>query len=289
MGLLLLFPLSSDPLAKIPEERLRGWPLSRGQWIGLRVGSLAFSPVLWITLVLLLRASSVWFGLEFLGLCLGMYALTSVFSGVAARAPRLDPLRWLPPFGSAIGGLVRKNLRELLTILDPYVGLALTVATLLFRGLSPEVPPDAVMVMSMVVVMSLATYALCLFGLDTSAGFTRYHLLPLRGWQILLAKDIAFFVVLLPLVLCLQPLPGIAAGLMALTVGHQQSTRNFVAQSRWRFTSGAAFLPMVAQTILMFSAGTMVARTSVWIMVACVAAWAGSLWYFGRDLDHGAE
>jgi hypothetical protein len=45
----------------------------------------------------------------------------------------------------------------------------------------------------------MSTYAQSLFGLElgSGSGMTRYHLLPLGGWEILLAKDIAFLAMLL--------------------------------------------------------------------------------------------
>src|SRR5207302_505332 len=39
LGFVLLFPLSSDPLTKIPAIRLRLWPLTQGQWWRLRLAS----------------------------------------------------------------------------------------------------------------------------------------------------------------------------------------------------------------------------------------------------------
>jgi hypothetical protein len=38
-GLVLLFPLSTDPLRKIPPSRLALWPLERGEHLLLRLAS----------------------------------------------------------------------------------------------------------------------------------------------------------------------------------------------------------------------------------------------------------
>ena len=54
----------------------------------------------------------------------------------------------------------------------------------------------------------MSSYAQCLFGLDGEGGRSRYRLLPVRGWQLLLAKDAAFLIVLLPLTLTVAILPG---------------------------------------------------------------------------------
>src|ERR1700723_149535 len=57
VGFLMLFPMSSDPLAKIPAARFGLWPLAASQRLALRLASTALSPVFWIALVLLLLAA----------------------------------------------------------------------------------------------------------------------------------------------------------------------------------------------------------------------------------------
>jgi hypothetical protein len=57
LGFLLLFPLSSDPLDRIPPHRLASWPLARGQRFALRLASLGLSPVLWLTVAIMLLAA----------------------------------------------------------------------------------------------------------------------------------------------------------------------------------------------------------------------------------------
>src|SRR5580658_3100090 len=81
-GFLLLFPMSSDPLAKIPPARLGLWPLAASQRVALRLVSVALSPVFWIALILLaLTARSL--ALAFVALAIAMQAAT-----VAAGSPR---------------------------------------------------------------------------------------------------------------------------------------------------------------------------------------------------------
>src|SRR5207237_8032242 len=48
MGLVLLFPLSTDPLRKIPPSRLALWPLSRREHVVLRLVSPWINPLTWI-------------------------------------------------------------------------------------------------------------------------------------------------------------------------------------------------------------------------------------------------
>src|ERR1700733_1479350 len=59
LGLLVLLPASSDPLAKIPPSRFGLWPLRASQRVMLRAGSLLLSPLLWLTFALLWKTSRV--------------------------------------------------------------------------------------------------------------------------------------------------------------------------------------------------------------------------------------
>lgn len=289
MGVLLLFPFSSDPLRQIPAERLNSWPLTSGQRIALRVASVWFSPVSWIAAGLLIWASTPAFAGAFLALSLVFYALGAFFSAIPARAPALNALRLIPAFGGAIGGLIRKNARELLTTLDFYLAVAVCLVGIAYRAFMRPVEPDAVMMLSLLVVLALSTFALCLFGLDTDSGFTRYRLLPLAGWQVLLAKDVPFLIVVTLLTLPLAPLAAIAAALMALTVGHYSSVKYSIPQKPWRFTGGASLGAGLVQAFLMFSAGTLTARTSLLVLFPCAGLFAASLWQSGRVLERAEE
>ena len=278
LGTLVLFPLSGDPLGKIPAERLALWPLSRRNAILLRMASVWFSPAAWITIGLLIWVAQPAFALMFLG-------VTLLFALVSGRIPALNPLRQIPDFGGPLGGLIRKNLRELLTILDPYLGLVLSIGGTLYRVLSSHFEENALLILSLLIVLSMSTYALCLFGLDTAAGFTRYRLLPLSGWLILAAKDAAFLLVLLPLVLPLAPLAALAGASVVLAVGHYASLNARTVQRRWRFTGGAPLGPALLQVFLLFSAGSMVFHSSRLVLGPCLLLYLASLWYCGRQWD----
>ena len=139
--------------------------------------------------------------------------------------------------------------------------------------------------MSLLVMLALSSYAQCLFGLDGIGGLTRYRLLPLRGWQILLAKDLAFLMVAVVLTLPLNPLAGLAAALLVLTVGHDPSVKHMKPQVRWRFSTGAPLGNGVVQVFTMSIAANGVTRSSVLLIVPCLAAYAASVWWYGRRID----
>ena len=138
--------------------------------------------------------------------------------------------------------------------------------------------------MSLLILLALSSYAQCLFGLDGTGGLMRYRLLPLRGWQILLAKDAAFLAVSLVLTLALNPLAGLTAALVVLAVGHEQAVKHITPQTRWRFSTSSSLGNGVVQVMLMFIAAYGVTRTNVLLTVPCVAMCGISLWWFGRRL-----
>jgi hypothetical protein len=231
LGFLLLFPLSSDPLAKAPPVRLALWPLASGQRFVLRLASLLLSPVVWLTLFLLFKAAPS-LALFFLCLAVAIQAL------LAFSRHYFPPAPWVPPLPGREGGLVRKNVRQMLTVLDSYLALALSVSGAAYRFASRAPDAAAFPIFAILVGLALSTYAQCLFSLDTAAGMTRYHLLPLRPWQVLMAKDVAFLAILLALVLPLDAGVGVTFGLTVLAVGHWPSVRLRLPLRRWRFAGG---------------------------------------------------
>ena len=285
MFLLLLFPLAADPLAKIPLERLESWPISDRGRILLRIASMALSPAAWITIALVAATARPRVGAGFLLLALAIHSLTVFTRRLAARAPQVSLSHWVPPLPGRWGGLVRKDLRQMLAVLDTYIALVVSLCGLVFRFSGRATDPEVFPMLSMIVVLSLSTYAQCLFGLDIESGTTRYRLLPLRGWIILLAKGFAFLAVALILVLPLDPASGVAAAIAALAVGHHASVYTLIPQQRWRFTGGALFPHGFFQAIAIFGAGLGVHRQGVIWLAGAAVLYAGSLWFYGRAWD----
>jgi hypothetical protein len=282
LGLLLLFPLSADPLRKIPADRLKLWPLSPKQRLALRFASVTLSPVAWITVGLLLKTQRLAVAAQFLVAAVVVQILVALGARVARKAPDFDLLRRIPAAPGMLGELIRKDLRQMLSTLDPYVALALTVSAIGYRIFSKAPDASALSILTVIVVLAMSTYAQCFFGLDGPAGIDRYRLLPLAGWQILLAKDFAFLVIAIPLVLPLRPLAGLGSALVALAIGHHTSVFQPIPQHRWRFTSGVVVPNGLIQSFFLISAGVAVDRQSPLFLIPCVAAYLGSLWYYGR-------
>ncbi len=229
LGLLMLFPLSSDPLARMPRSRFGLWPLGPGQRSALRLASLALSPVFWVAALVLVRTARPAPALVLCGIA------------VAARglgAPRWSPLRILPRGPGRLGQLIRANLRQMFTVLDTWVAVVLSLGGALWRIVARNPDPAAFPVLSILVAMALSTYAQCLFSLDSASGLTRYRLLPLRGWEILLAKDAAYLALLTVLLLPLDVPAGLTFGLASLAAGRYPAVSGVLPVERWRFTSG---------------------------------------------------
>ncbi len=240
VGFLLLFPLSSDPLTRIPPARLGLWPLASSQRIALRLASVMFSPVFWITLILLLRTARS-LALAFVALAIGMQASIAL-----AGSPRWNAAVRLR-FPGRLGPLIAGAIRQMLTLLDTYVALLLAIAGCAYRFFFHAPDPAAYPIFALLVALALSTYAQCLFGLDSGSAFTRYRLLPLPLWQILLAKDVAYLSILIILVAPLSLSAGLTSGLAALAIGRYSSVRRRNPQYRWRFIGGRVMVGVMRE------------------------------------------
>lgn len=288
-GLVLLLS-AEDPLRKAPPERLALWPLTTHERIAVRIASLALSPILWLALVagivtrrwqealLLVSASVVW----------------QVIHGAMIRTHRQSPAkdlrRLIPRIPGRWGALVTLHLRQMFLLLDTYVAILLVVSVQLYVHLVTNADREALPVIAILTALTLSTHTQGLFGLDGPATAQRYRLWPLRGWEALLAKDLAFLTVLFLLVLPNSVLAGMAGGLAALVIGHRISVEEELPQRRWRFSGGQLAPTGLIQIVAVFVAGFGLRNSPDprWLALA-TTAWLGSLWYYGRRLDRGAR
>jgi hypothetical protein len=282
IGLMLLFPLSTNPLQKIPASRLTQWPLEAGERWALRFASPWVNPMTWLLAAgaVLAARGVVSFGLW--AAIAGLFATSFVISALP-RSGRGMPWRTMPRFPGPLNQLIRKNLREMLVTLDFYCALVLSLSALAFR-LAGKLPAEALLPMTALTAIALSSYAQCLFGLDGESGMERYRLLPLRGWKVLAAKDAAYLAVAVPIAMPLSPIAGGAAALVALAVGHSATVKRQKPQARWRFSSGAPVMEGLAQAALIAMAASAVMH-SLWFAPVCLAAWMTSLWFYGRTWE----
>lgn len=282
-GIVLFFPLSTDPLRRIPASRFQLWPLEAAERRLLRMVSPWLNPMTWIV-----AGFALWRGVS-----LGLGALAAALFLVGFLSPSLGlqgkgqslglPMLRMGPLGE----LIRKDLRGLVRTLDFYCALIVGGAAAGYRA-AGLLPPDAFLPGTLLALLCISTCAQTLFGLDGRAGMTRYHLLPLRGWQILLAKDIAFVSVAILFTVSLAPLAGFAGALAALAAARYPAIRERRSQLRWRLQSGTSFGGALTQILAMVGAASAVHLYHPLLVLPCLVGWSVSLWWGGRELEHMA-
>lgn len=284
IGLVLLFPLSTDPLRKIPASRLALWPIEpRERWV-LRLVSPWINPLSWVIAGLAVWAARGKVTAGLWGLAAGLFAAGFLLSDLSFVSTQ-SIWRLIPHFPGPLNQLIRKNLREMLSTLDFYCALLLSLAAMVYRVFGLALPAEGLLAITVLIVLALSSYAQCLFGLDGAGGLGRYRLLPLRGWQILAAKDAAFLLVAIPLTLPLAPLAGTGAALVALALGHEPAVVRPRKQTRWRFSSGAPVIYGLFQAVLMTMAAAGIFFNTPLVLLACAAVWALSVWHYGRVME----
>ncbi len=278
IGLVLFIPLSADPLRVLPRDRLTVWPLSTGERRALRILSPWLNPITWLIVAL-----AAWKRVS-MGLCavaVGVFAIGFVLPSLPSA--RKGVWRRLPSFPGPLNHLIRKNLRETLSTLDFWCSAVVSALSLGFRA-AGLLPAEALLQMTILVMLAFSTYAQTLFGLDGDGGMTRYRLLPVPGWQILAAKDVPFLLVSVVITLALAPGAGLAAALSALATGHHASVIHHSNQVRWRFSSGVSFGMSVFQVTVMSLAAAAVHAFPLLVLV-CAGAYAWSTWWGGPVLE----
>jgi hypothetical protein len=221
----------------------------------------------------------------------GLWAAVAGLAAIGFAVSELPPARsiglWrrVPAFPGALGQLMRKNVREILSTLDFYLALLLSMSAAAYRAAGFALPQEALLQVTLLMLLALASYSQCLFGLDGKGGMSRYRLLPLRGWQILAAKDAAFVAVAVALALPTAPLAAFGAALVCAAMGHGPSVNSRREQVRWRFSSGVSIYFGFAQTLAMGAAGAAIAFASRWTVGACGVGWAVSAWWYGMKLE----
>ena len=223
MGLVILFPLSTDPLRKIPASRLALWPLERRERWLLRAVSPWVNPMTWAIAALALWAArgSVTVGLW--ALAAGLFAAGFALSELPLLAGAAM-WRRVPHFPGPLDQLVRKNLREMLSTLDFYCALLLSASVGIYRLLGRGLPAEADLAMTVLVVVALA-------------------------------------------------------------MGRRPAVEDPRPQTRWRFSAGTSPVYGIVEVMAMASAASAIYLTSALLLAPCVAAWAGSLWWYGRRLE----
>ena len=236
-ALILLFPLSSDPMRKIPPERLDLWPLEPQQKRTLRWLTPWLNPISWALAALAIWGigRSVSFGL--VG-ALFMLVLAGFLAPAIPSTSRISMHHWVPAFPGPFGILLRKDLRQIMVSLEFWMALLLSGTTAAYKLLVAPLHPNADFMIGFLIVLAFASYSACLFGLDGESGVTRYQLFPIRGWMVLTSKTFALLLVIGLLTCHLALLPSLAGILAVASVSQIAAVVERSPQTRWRFSSG---------------------------------------------------
>ena len=287
VALVVIIPLSANPSQKIPLSRQRCWPLSRAEVWTLRMASPWVSPMTWLLALLLIAVEAekitngVWLFTAMI--VSGGFLVSSLPKNVEHAV-----FRHMPRFPGILNQLIRKDLRQILSVMDVYLAGLLSGITAFVRLTGIDLSSHGLMILTTLVVLALSSYTLSLFGPDVPSGLSRYRLLPIRGWQPLLSKDLSVLLVSLPLLAPMQTVPGLGATFVALAIGHHPSVRVARMQSRWRFSRGARFLPIgLAQTLGIASAGALVFFHGPLLLLPCIAVWILSIRHYGKPIERG--
>jgi hypothetical protein len=103
-------------------------------------------------------------------------------------------------------------------------------------------------------------------------------LLPAAAWQVLLAHDAAYLAIQAVLTVGLDPVAGIAFGMIALAAGRYTSMRAVLRTERWRFASGRVLFGA-----LQMIAGAGLAFAGIKGATLAIAVWAASVWLGARS------
>lgn len=289
VGLLLFIPLCVGSFGHVPKERFLLLPLTMHDILVLRICGLLLSPPFWIATAILLLAGPRQRVLALMVIPAAILLNLAFALGhrLMLRLPMANPFRWIPDFPGSLGGLIRKNIREMFHTLDAYLALALSLFGTLYRLLAAKPSPDVGFGCSMLIALSLSTYAQSLFAAEGRAGLERYRMMPIRGWRLLLAKDLAFLGIVFILTLPLSPTSGLAGGVGALSIGHFASVSRKDPQVRWRFAAGTSAGVGFIQVVALAAAALLCYRVSPLWLMPFMAVLVGSLVVHGRQIERG--
>jgi len=289
VGLLYTVPLALELERRIPKARLELWPLSRAQRTVVTAVNLLLNPllVLAVLFAMLSRHAAVGSALLVAGLLtppavLAAEAVQRLIPAGSVRFPRI------PRFPGRLGGLIQNHLREFVQALDVYLAALLALGGMAYLHLTPHPDPAARLVMGVLVVILLSTLAQAGGGFDPEATHTRRQLLPISGFDLLLARDTAWLVVTTILILGFDLLPCLAAAAAALAVGHSTAAQRPLEQKRWHFAAGRLGPTGLYQLGAMIAAAAGTSRFGVPGVLATFAVCAGSAWWWGKRISTAA-
>ena len=238
--------------------------------------------------------------------------LRSLHGGTSERtARRATSIARLP---GRLGPLVRKEQRSVSRVLDLWMGLLLVLAAAAL-SLAASLSSTFRQTIFVIVCALNVNVTLNCLGLDRPAGLTRYLILPIRGKDLFLAKNVAVMVVVAVQLMLLLAIGAWQSGFMQLGAEIVVAIVLIVAHLAWgnvvsvfeprrtepyRFASAGETVttsvsmligstPGVAVIVLLRSDSRVAALAIAVIVLLTMAAYYGSLRYAGRSFERRIE
>ena len=255
--------------------------------------------------VLLVSAAAVWHLLLW-------SVRRSLHDGTSEQtARRATSIARLP---GRLGPLVHKEQRSVSWVLDLWMGLLLGLAAAAL-SLSASLPSTFRQTMFVIVCALNANVTMNCLGLDRPAGLTRYLILPIRGKDLLLAKNVAVMIVVAVQLMLLLAIGAWQSGFAQLGAEVVVAAVLILAHLAWgnvlsvveprrtephRFASPSDFMtwsvsaligstPGVAVIVLLRSDSPVTALAVAVIVLLTMAAYYSSLRYAGRSFERRME
>ncbi|MBL8222869.1 MAG: hypothetical protein JNL62_26760 [Bryobacterales bacterium] len=266
-AIVLFLPSSSDPLAAIPRDRLQLWPLHPWQLRALRIVSPLLNPLTWLMLAGLLWKRILW--------SLWLFIAAFFLTGFIGSHFRIHTL-WVPPIPAGrLTHMLRKDLRQMLTALDVYCALLIAAPSAWLR-LTGQLPSEAHVPLTGLIVIILSTIPLTLFGLE-SAALIRYRMWPVSIRWPIASKGLAYLLLMFLLTSHLSPIAALSAGFTALAFGQRVSIQHVQRQHPWSFRTSAPFARGMAQMLAAIAGFAVTSQLSPFCIIPCIAVYVASL------------
>lgn len=213
------------------------------------------------------------------------------------------------------GVLLKKDFRYLIRLLDLYLALAVAIMLSIYLAASPEPSPPVFRVVLVLLYLPLIAIASNCFGLDSALGLDRYAIFPLRGREILLTKNLSFFVIVISLFAAVLPfawsrfdagvvalglIEAVLIGLAYLTWGNWRSIKEPYKILFYRFASGGSTVDAIMGMLFGSLPGAIMAALlyrenygALWkivlLVIVYVALYFVSVTWVGRRFEERRE
>jgi hypothetical protein len=238
-----------------------------------------------------------------------LWTFRSSLQYVGSRRSQRFTVLALIHFPGRLGGLLKKDLRYSIRLLDVYFALPIIILFVIYLASNPEPSVSVFRVVLIILFLPWISMTSNCFGLDSPLGLDRYSLFPLSGRDILLGKNLAFIVLCIGLVGAIFPLAfwRFGAGIMVLgfvelvlmalaylSWGNWMSVREPYKMQFYRFSAGGSPADAIMGMLFGSVPGLiMVYSGALWTTVLLILVYSAlyylSLTRSGRQLDQRRE